>query len=94
MEKTVLISLPIEDLQAIIIDCINTCLKYNTQSPLIHNEQPVSTRDLCAFLDITEPTLIRWRNKGKIPFLQVGSRKLYQKSAVVAAIQGFKSRRF
>ena len=89
MEKTVLISLPIEDLQALIIDCINTCLKYNKQPPA-PSDQPVSTKDLCAFLNITEPTLIRWRKKGRIPFLQIGSRVLYQKSAVISAIQSKK----
>ena len=50
------------------------------------NEQPISTKELLNFLDITEPTLIRWRKKGKIPFLRIGSRILYQKSAVLAAI--------
>jgi hypothetical protein len=29
MEKTILLSLPVEDLQTLIIDCVNTCLKYN-----------------------------------------------------------------
>lgn len=54
------------------------------------NEQPVNTKEICTFLDITEVTLIRWRKKGKIPFLQVGSRILYQKSAVLAALQNKK----
>ncbi|WP_295652251.1 helix-turn-helix domain-containing protein [uncultured Mucilaginibacter sp.] len=54
------------------------------------NEQPVSTKELCSFLDITEPTLIRWRKKGKIPFLKIGSRILYQKSAVLTAIENKK----
>lgn len=50
-------------------------------------EKPVNTKDICEFLDVTEPTLIRWRNKGKIPFLQIGSRILYQKSAVLKALK-------
>ena len=86
MEKTVLISMPIEDLQTVIIECVNTCLKYNKQ-PLTADEQPVSSKELCSYLNISEPTLIRWRKRGRIPFLQVGSRKLYQKSAVISAIQ-------
>lgn len=53
----------------------------------IINEQPVNTKEICSFLDVTEPTLIRWRKKGKIPFLQVGSRILYQKSAVIKALE-------
>ncbi|WP_158995207.1 helix-turn-helix domain-containing protein [Mucilaginibacter sp. L196] len=50
----------------------------------------MNTKQLINFLDITEPTLIRWRKKGKIPFLKIGSRILYQKSAVLAAIENKK----
>ena len=54
------------------------------------NEQPITTKELINFLDITEPTLIRWRKKGKIPFLKIGSRILYQKSVVLAALENKK----
>jgi excisionase family DNA binding protein len=58
--------------------------------PNSKNEQPINTKELCSFLDITEPTLIRWRAKGKIPFLRIGSRILYQKGAVLAALENKK----
>ncbi len=51
------------------------------------NEKPITVKELCKFLNITEPTLIRWRKKGKIPFIQIGSRILFQKSKVIAAIE-------
>lgn len=54
------------------------------------NEQPISTKQLCDFLGICEPTAIRWRRKGKIPFLKIGTRILYQKSAVLAALENKK----
>lgn len=54
------------------------------------NEQPINQQEICHFLNITEPTLIRWRKKGKIPFLKIGSRVLYQKSAVLAALENKK----
>ena len=60
------------------------------QSHNIQSEQPVSTKEICAFLGVTEPTIIRWRSKGKIPFLRIGSRILYQKSNVLAALQNKK----
>ena len=31
MNKTILISLPIEDLQTVIIECVNSCLRHNKQ---------------------------------------------------------------
>ena len=50
-------------------------------------EKPVSTKEICDFLSITEPTLIRWRNKGKIPFLKIGTNIRYDKAAVLKAIE-------
>ena len=50
------------------------------------NEQPITTKQLCKFLSITEPTVIRWRKKGKIPFMQIGSALRYDKEAVIKAI--------
>jgi excisionase family DNA binding protein len=56
----------------------------------IENEQPVTVKEICSFLGVTEPTIIRWRKKGKVPFLQVGSRILFQKSAVLKALENKK----
>jgi hypothetical protein len=53
MKKTVFISLPIEDLQTVIIDCVNSCLKNSKQ---VHSEQPTETdrwfdlNELCNYL--------------------------------------------
>ena len=51
------------------------------------NEKPVTTKELCSFLGITEPTVIRWRKKGKIPFIQIGSAIRFNLSAVVQALE-------
>ena len=64
-----------------------------TEHSIAGSEQPVNTKDLCYFLNITEPTLIRWRKKGKIPFMKIGSRILYQKSEVLDALNESNGRR-
>ncbi len=46
MDKTVFISLPIDDLQTVIIDCVNSCLKNNTQESKPTTEQPEQWLDL------------------------------------------------
>jgi len=89
MQKTIFISLPIEELQEVITNCVNSCLEFTKQSPA-QNEQPINTKELCSFLGITTPTAIRWRKKGKLPFLQIGSRILYQKEKVLAALENKK----
>ncbi|SDS82363.1 Helix-turn-helix domain-containing protein [Mucilaginibacter mallensis] len=53
-------------------------------------EQPINQQALCQFLGITEPTIIRYRKRGKIPYLQIGSRILYQKDKVIAALENKK----
>ncbi len=50
-------------------------------------EKPINTKELCEFLNITEPTIIRWKKKGKIPFLQVGNSIRFDKGAVIKALE-------
>ena len=37
------------------------------------NDKPISTKQLCAHLNLTEPTVRRLRQKGKIPYIAAGS---------------------
>jgi excisionase family DNA binding protein len=46
----------------------------------------VSEKELCEFLNISGPTAIRWRQKGKIPYLQVGNSIRYDLSKVTKAL--------
>ncbi|MEJ6980740.1 helix-turn-helix domain-containing protein [Pedobacter sp. P351] len=47
----------------------------------------ITGEELCKRLDLTIQTLIRWRQKGKIPFLQVGSSIRYDFNKVLEAIE-------
>jgi len=49
-------------------------------------EKPIAGKELCAYLGITAPTLIRYRKKGKIPSLKIGCKILYNKDDVVKAL--------
>lgn len=42
---------------------------------------------LCQRFNITIPTLIRWRKKGKIPFMQIGSAIRYDINKVIEALE-------
>jgi excisionase family DNA binding protein len=48
--------------------------------------------ELCKKLDVTIQTLIRWRHKGKIPYLQIGSSIRYDFNKVIKAIEINKKR--
>lgn len=49
--------------------------------------KPVTTKELCEFLAITEPTVIRWRRKGKIPFFTIGSAIRFDLDKVLKALE-------
>jgi predicted DNA-binding transcriptional regulator AlpA len=80
-----------EEIQEIIDKAVAAAFeKLNTHSSVIansKNEQPVTAKVLSQFLSISQPTLIRWRKKGKIPYLKIGGRILYRKSEVILAIE-------
>lgn len=49
--------------------------------------KPLTTKQLCCYLDIAEATIIRWRQKNKIPYLQVGGSIRYDLKSVVEALK-------
>jgi predicted DNA-binding transcriptional regulator AlpA len=79
MDKTIFISLPIEDLQAVIIDCVNSCLRNNKQA----STQPTETdrwfnlHELCEYLPDKpkRATVYGWVSNGLIP-VHKGTKKL------------------
>lgn len=87
MEKTVFISLPIEDLQTVIIDCVNSCLKNSKQ---VHSEQPTDPdrwfdlTELCQYHPDkpTKSTVYGWVNAGTIPVHKGGKKLRFLKSEI------------
>lgn len=76
MDKTIFISLPIEDLQTVIIDCVNSCLRNNKQEhprqePI---EKLLSIKEASEYLNLTVPTLYGKVSKKEIPFMKRGKR--------------------
>jgi excisionase family DNA binding protein len=69
---------------------IELLLAQGTNAQVSTMGKPFNTKELCRFLGISEPTCIRWRKKGKIPFLKVGGSIRYDKAAVIAAIESRK----
>lgn len=59
-------------------------------TPLSDNQDPkphiMTGGELCKNLDVTIQTLIRWRHKGKIPYLQIGSSIRYDFNKVLDAL--------
>lgn len=80
MDKTVFISLPIEDLQTVIIDCVNSCLKNNTQESKTTTDQPeqlLTIQAAAEFLSLTVPTIYSKVSRNEIPYMKPGGKRLY-----------------
>lgn len=74
-----------------IIDFLNR--DYQPQTGEAKPETIIVDNDaLCEKLGISLPTLIRWRHKGKIPFLQIGSAIRYDLNAVLKALEAGKKK--
>lgn len=52
----------------------------------------INIEEAMARLDVTRPTLLKWRKKGKIPFLEIGSAIRFNWPDVVKALTVDKSR--
>lgn len=79
MDKTVLISLPIEDLQTVIIDCVNSCLRNNKQESKASTEQPeklLTIDEVSALLHLKKATVYSKVSKGELPVMK-RSKRLY-----------------
>ena len=80
MNKTVFISLPIEDLQTVIIDCVNSCLKNNKQSLFESKEQSeqlLTIQEAANLLHLSVPTIYSKHSKGELPGVCKRGKRLY-----------------
>jgi excisionase family DNA binding protein len=87
MEQTILFSLPKSDLQDLIIDCVNVCLKHQQQvEPEPQPKTLHSIRELADFLGCSVVTAQRYKNEGRIPYSQVGRKVIFNTAEVLKAI--------
>jgi len=95
MESTVLISMPVEDLQVLIIDCVNSCLKHVPEktSALTDDQRFYGDRELGKYLNCSVQTINQLKKKGQVTFHRLGRRCYYLRSEVDRDLQ-VSSRRF
>lgn len=77
-------------LQSLVTESVQTALE--NAAPLLEpiSKEPseiIDSKTLMERLDISEPTVIRWRQKGKIPYLQIGTAIRYDYPKVLAALE-------
>ena len=50
------------------------------------SNKPITMLQLCEHLGVTEPTILRWRKKGKIPFFKIGTAIRFNLTEVLKAL--------
>ena len=59
-------------------------LKFNESETKV---EYITGDELCAYIGISKPTLIRYRKKGRIPFIEMGGVLRYDKNKVAKALE-------
>lgn len=89
MQEQIIISLPLNEFKNVLIDCVNACLKYHEP---IHDvtqnlsEEKFSRKQLANYLNVTLPTIDRYRANGVFPVYQTGRTIYFKKSEVDRAL--------
>ncbi len=88
--QTVLISLPIEDLQTVIIDCVTACLIRNNESNIQFqakkSDKLLTTKETQAIYKVSSVTLWNWRKSGLITGYRQGKLVKYKESEIMDSL--------
>ena len=75
MNETVLISMPVKELQTLIIDCVNVCLENNRHTNEGNiNENLLTIKQAATFLTLSVPTIYGLVQRSEIPVNKRGKR--------------------
>ncbi|GGC18267.1 hypothetical protein GCM10011386_07700 [Parapedobacter defluvii] len=77
-------------LKSVVMECVKEALQGASPTTQAGHDTPpeiIDTKTLLNRLDLSEPTVIRYRQKGMIPFLQVGSAVRYDYQKVLEALE-------
>lgn len=86
MEKDlILIPVPLSELRTMIESAVQKV--YNSNAA---DSQVLNSTEVKKLLKISYPTLQKWRDEKKIPFMQVNKKILYNKSDVLSILHGGK----
>jgi len=87
MEQIILTSLPLKDLETVIIDCVNACLR-NHKSNSAHlqdsgKDEILGIKEASSFLKLSIPTLYKYCNAKTIPYMKKGGKIFFLKKELL-----------
>lgn len=97
MKEVVLISMPVNDLQTLIIDCVNACLKHYSpppQSELSDLPDFLTRKQASKMLSVSLGTLDSWTKEGRITKHRTGGVVRFRKDELLANFKSLKDGRY
>jgi len=85
MTETILISLPVKELQTLIIDCVNVCLQNKAISGNAEPEQDqlLTIQQAAELLNLSVPTIYGLVSRSVIPVSKKGKRLYFSKQELL-----------
>ncbi len=87
MENVFLTSLTTPEVRQMFRDELTKFFPEPLTTKQAHNPEIITGDELCKKLNVTTQTLIKWRQKGKIPYLQLGASIRYDLEKVLDALE-------
>lgn len=84
MDKKVLISLPVEELQSIIVDCVNSCLERNQPKEVepINPHERLTRKSIKEQYCVSYGTIHNAMKRGNLQYEKVGRKTLFKRTDV------------
>lgn len=86
MQHTVLLSMPVDELQSMIIDCVTACLRHQNLEQK-EQEEILGVDAVCRKFDVSRTTVYEWRRSGKVPSYRRGRRVYFKMSELLRFTQ-------
>ena len=95
-ENVILISIPVNELETLIIECVNTCLKHHSPPPPELSDLPelITRRQAAKMLSVSLGTLDAWAREGRLTKCRAGRAVRFRKSELLAGFKTLKESRY
>jgi excisionase family DNA binding protein len=95
-KDVVLFSIPVNDLQTLIIDCVNACLKHYSppQSEISDLPEFLTRKQAAKMLSVSLGTLDAWTREGRLTKHRAGAVVRYRKDELVANFKSLREGRY
>ncbi len=87
MVKSIFMNLNINEFKDLIKECLSEVKDTNPTMRSNLEEDLLTQRQAAKYLQISEPTIIKWKKQKKLPYYQNGRSILYKKSELLQALR-------